>query len=154
MQTNILKIRQLDKRFKKLKILLNYPPPKKGWIDTIRKALMITRKQLSKKMNVSEPLIAKMEKNEVEGAITLKSIRRISEAMNCKFVYAIIPNESLENIINQQIEKVVAKMINEVDQTMKLEAQGTSNKTLENEQKRLKFELKENLKSKIWDYEV
>ena len=154
MTMNSLVVKQLDKRFSKLKIMLNYPPPKNGWIRTIRIALRMPYRILAKKLKLSVPTIANLEKREVEGSITLNSLSKVAEAMDCKFVYAIVPYESLEKMIDNQIEKVVDKMIEEVNQTMKLEAQGTSKKALENERKRIKFELKENLKSKIWDYEI
>jgi hypothetical protein len=55
----------------------------------------------------------------------MDSLKRAAEAMDCSFVYAFIPNTSLEDILQKQIEKVIAQRMKTVSHSMKLEDQAT-----------------------------
>jgi transcriptional regulator with XRE-family HTH domain len=48
-------------------------------------------KQLAKKMHVSPARISVLEKDEQRGAVTLKMMHKAAEALDCDFVYALIP---------------------------------------------------------------
>ncbi|MCX6166060.1 MAG: helix-turn-helix domain-containing protein, partial [Ignavibacteriae bacterium] len=86
-----LKISQLDK---KISVFSNFEIPKSGWINIIRKTLGMTYSTLAKKANTSPQVIKKFEQNEIEGKITLNTLKKIASAMNCKFVYAFVPEVS------------------------------------------------------------
>jgi predicted DNA-binding mobile mystery protein A len=96
----------------------------------------------------------KFEKNEIKGTINITSMNKIAEALNCKFVYALVPNETLNKIIDNRVEKVATKMINQIDQSMSLENQSVNKKEIKEQLNNLKKGLKNNLSSKIWNYEV
>ena len=70
--------------------------PKEGWVRTVRKTLGMSGAQLARRMNVTRALISNSEKSELSGSLTLKSITKMAEAMNCHFVYAIVPDEFIE----------------------------------------------------------
>lgn len=149
-----IKIRQLDKRFKRKVLLSEIEIPRDGWIREIRTALKITYKQLSKKLSMTPSAIMKFENNEVRGTISLNSMSKIAEALNCKFVYSIVPNESLEKIIDAQIEKAAEKMIKQVSHSMQLESQTVNAAERREQLNDFKKELKDNFSSKIWNYEI
>jgi predicted DNA-binding mobile mystery protein A len=46
--------------------------------------------------------VAQAEKAELEGGVTLKSMQASAEAMGCRFVYAIVPPVTVENVIIEQ----------------------------------------------------
>ena len=81
-------------------------------------------------------------------------MEKIAEALNCKFVYAIVPNDSLENIIDLQVENFAEKMIKRVSHSMLLESQSVSDKEIKEKVNELKRSLKDKLSSKIWNDEI
>jgi len=62
-----------------------------GWIRLIRTRRSIQGKQLAKIMHVSPARISVLEKDEQRGAVTLKMMQKAADALDCKFVYALIP---------------------------------------------------------------
>ncbi len=149
-----LKIKQLDRRFKRKILLIEIEIPRDGWIKEIRTALKMTYAQVSKKLSITPSAVLKFEKNEINGTININSMNKIAETLNCKFVYALVPNESLEKIIDTRVGKVAEKMINQIGHSMSLETQSVNQKELKEQLNNLKKELKDNLSSKLWNYEI
>lgn len=143
--------KHLDKRLSQWQPTSELAYPPRGWIRAIREAIGMTAAQLAIRLNVSQPRVFALEKGEVSGALTLETISRVAQALNCTFVYAIVPNTSLEDMVNEQAQKKVAERLVRVDHTMKLEAQGLSDTDIAAEHERMVNELmKGNLKG-LWD---
>ncbi|HRN55589.1 MAG TPA: hypothetical protein PLL71_04025 [Agriterribacter sp.] len=84
-------IRQLDKRMQTLHPLRDMEHPKGGWIALIRKTLNMSLRQLGERLSVTPQGMAKIEKNEAEGSITLNSLREAGNALSMKLVYGFVP---------------------------------------------------------------
>ncbi len=119
---------QLDNTFAHLAKVKGLQPPVKGWLRSIRDALGMSGKQLGERMNVSQPRVVQLEKDEISGAVTLKTMRQAAEAMDCVFVYAVVPRASLEETIREQAHKVAEKRLSRTSHTMLLEDQQVSKK--------------------------
>ncbi len=117
---------QLDKTLSCYAALQQMTPPVKGWIRAIREALGMSGKQLASRLNVSQPRIPKLEQDEASGVVSLKTMRQAAEAMDCVFVYAIVPRKTLEETVRVQARKVAADRMQRVSHTMLLEAQNLS----------------------------
>ena len=118
--------RQLDAtmaRFSEIKTL-SHPP--KGWIRAVREALGMSGKQLANRLQVSQPRVFKLEQGEPSGAPTLKTMQQVAEALDCVFVYALVPRSSLEETVRAQARLVAAERLQRVSHTMLLEAQTLS----------------------------
>ncbi len=118
---------QLDNTFAQLSKVKGLQPPVKGWLRSIREALGMTGKQLGERIGVSQPRVVQMEKDEISGAVTLKTMRQAAAAMDCIFVYAVVPRTSLEDTIREQALKVAEKRLSRTSHTMLLEDQQVSN---------------------------
>jgi len=70
--------------------------PKGGWIAAVRKALGMSGAQLARRLGVTNAAVYQHERNEPEGAITLRQMERMAQALGCRFVYAIVPNAQVE----------------------------------------------------------
>jgi predicted DNA-binding mobile mystery protein A len=115
---------QLDKRFARIKSLsVDAARPSRGWIRAIREALGVTTGQMAKRLGVHQPRIIELERGEATGNITIKSLERAAEALGCRLVYALIPNEPLADTMRKRASLVANKQIASVQQTMRLEAQ-------------------------------
>lgn len=68
-------------------------PTKQGWLRTARCALLLSGSEMAGRLGISRAAYAKFEKNEVLGSITLDSLQRAAEAMDCELVYAIRPKK-------------------------------------------------------------
>ncbi len=118
---------QLDKTFETLSKVRGVRPPVKGWLRSIREALGMSGKQLGERIGVSQPRVVQMEKDELTGALTLKTMRQVAEAMDCMFVYALVPRTSLEETMRDQAKKVAEQRLSRTSHTMLLEDQLVSN---------------------------
>lgn len=114
---------QLDKTLSGYVTAKQTSLPVKGWIRAIREALGMTGKQLAGRLNVSQPRIPKLEQDEVSGVVSLKTMRQAAEAMDCVFVFAIVPRTSLEETVRAQARKIAAARSQRVSHTMLLETQ-------------------------------
>lgn len=117
---------QLDKTLSGYATAKQTPTPVKGWVRAIREALGMSGKQLASRLQVSQPRIPRLEQDELTGAVSLKTMRQAAEAMDCIFVYAIIPRTSLEETVREQARKVATARIERVAHSMLLEAQSLS----------------------------
>ncbi len=117
---------QLDETLEKLKVLKFYKPPPFGWIKAIRNGLGMSGRQLANRIGVSKQNISRLEQDELAGAITLKTLRKVAEGLDCVLVYGFVPRTSLENTVIKRSEEVSRMRISRVDRTMTLEKQNIS----------------------------
>ncbi len=124
--------------------------PSEGWIVAIRKSLGMSVQQLAKRIGISQQAASRLESREVSDTITLNSLRKAAEAMDCQLVYALIPQKGkLKDIVQRQAFKKAQELVEPVDHTMMLEGQAVGNK--EEKTKQVAEELAENPESKLWD---
>ena len=110
----------------------------------------MTAAQMAARLDVSQPRIVEMEKAEQRGAITLDTLDRAAQALGCRLVYALVPQITLENIVQDQAHKVASDILVRTDHSMKLENQGVSAEELDNELERLAKELMQKPR-RLWD---
>lgn len=102
--------------------------PHRGWVRSIREALGMSSRQLAERLGVKPPRITEMEKAEVQGRVSLKSLQKAAEAMDCVLVYALIPRTDMGASLRKQAEKVAADTMKNISHTMQLEDQGLTKK--------------------------
>lgn len=143
---------QLDEALRPLKALQEMKRPFKGWIKSIRSGLGMSSVQLAGRMGVKQPRIAEIEKGELAGSLTLRTLDRVAEALGCELVYALVPKAgSLEKTIEQRAREVASKRVHAVSQSMRLEDQGLS---VAEEAKVLESEIRKIIRDfsrRLWD---
>jgi predicted DNA-binding mobile mystery protein A len=142
---------QLDASLHDLLSLRNVTPPPKGWIRAIRDALGMTAKQLAAGLGVAQQSVARIEKDELSGSVTIKTMRRVADSLDCVFVCGFVPRSSLESTLRTQAEKVAAKRLAQASQTMKLEDQELSTRENNNILSEMVEELIDTLPSNLWN---
>jgi predicted DNA-binding mobile mystery protein A len=124
--------------------------PADGWIRGVRKALGMSVRQLANRIGITQQSASRLEQNEINDSISLKTLRKAAEAMNCKLVYAIIPHEtSLEEMVNKQAYNKAKEIVLPVNHTMMLEAQEVGD--IEEKIRELAKELARKLNASFWD---
>lgn len=149
METNKIHARlQLDERLLALKGPGGLTPPPKGWVRAIRDALGMTGAQLGRRIGVSAQTVDALEKSETAGTLQLKNLRRLAEAMDCTLVYALVPNTSLTQIVDERARKIALHDLSRAAHTMRLEAQETGKEVIE---ARIETHIKENVRARdLW----
>ena len=117
---------QLDMRLNTLRKAGGLSRPPRGWIRAIRQALGMTTRQFAKRLGVKQPRVVEMESAEVGGALTLDSLERAANALDCRLVYALVPRRPLESLVEERAEQLARKRLNATAHTMALEAQSVS----------------------------
>lgn len=125
-------------------------PPPEGWLRTVRKALGMSGAQLARKMNVTRARIAQAENAELNGGITLKSMQATAEAMGCRFVYAIVPPHSVQDLIAAQARKKAANLVGTTSKHMALESQVLPNEKIAQEVERLSHDIAQEMRPDFW----
>jgi len=120
MNRNMTIIRLLDKRFSGIDNELLKKPPQ-GWLKTIREALGMTSTQLARRMELSQPRVIQMEKNEKN--LKISTLERAAAALGCRLVYAIVPDEPIEQILQKKAKEKASALIKKVNVNMALENQ-------------------------------
>jgi predicted DNA-binding mobile mystery protein A len=115
--------------------------PNEGWLCTARKALGLSGAQLARRMGVSRAHISQTEKKELSGSVTLKKMEQISEAMGCRFIYAIVPATTTGDIVAARAREKAVSIVKEASKQMALESQSLTSNELEFEMKRIEKEL-------------
>ena len=134
-------------------ILTSVRQPKQGWIKAVRTALSLSGVALSKRLSAHRSTASYLENSEIKGNITLKKMQQTAEAMGCRFVYAIVPpkGESIDDLINQQSEKVARSIVEKTSVHMMLEDQQLTPELKQKEIERLKSELLTHIPRDFWD---
>lgn len=145
-------IEQLDSKLIPLSGLADFSYSEKGWIYTIRKALNISLKQLSKKLGVTLQNIKQLEEREIAGTISLNKLNETANALDMKFVYAFIPrDESLEKMIEKRASQKAKEIVERTSYTMMLEEQENSEERINLAIKEKTEEIKKELPRYLWD---
>lgn len=110
----------------------------------------MSAQQLGERLGISAPPVLKMEANEVRGAVTLASLERAANAMGCRLVYALVPNEPLETQVDKRAELVARERLKRSEHSMLLENQEVPGALHELQVAELAKKLKEKLGADLW----
>jgi predicted DNA-binding mobile mystery protein A len=108
--------------------------------------------QLGTKLNIKRQGVKRIEESEPNGTITLNSLKDVSNALDLKLVYALVPaNGTIKDLIQIKAEKLAQKIILRTNQNMKLEDQGIGDEKLTKIIKELADEIKREMRKSLWD---
>jgi len=65
--------------------------PADGWIRTLRASQDVTLAELARRLKITPPGVRSFEQAEAADRITLASLRRTSDALDCELIYAFVP---------------------------------------------------------------
>ncbi|WP_455285535.1 mobile mystery protein A [Cupriavidus necator] len=117
---------QLEQLSATLKVARVPHRPRTGWIHAIRTTLGMTTRQLAERLGVGQSTAVALEKSEANERITLQSLRRAAEALDCELHYVLVPRRPLTELVEQRAGYVAKKAVSNVMHTMSLEDQTPS----------------------------
>ena len=92
---DLTRLAELDRQFCEFARLQQEPPPRCGWAKTVRLAMGMSSKALGGILGISAQGVRKLEQAEAEGTITLKTLSRLANGLDCDVRYMFIPRTSL-----------------------------------------------------------
>lgn len=131
--------------------LANLTVPSEGWLVMLRKALGMSGADVAKRMGVTRNAVYQAERNELDGAITLKQMEKLAEALGGRFVYAIVPEGGVENVIKVQAWRKAEARIRRASAHMALEAQSLPKEQTRQKIEELAAELMRDMPSDFWE---
>ena len=99
------------------------PRPRNGWVRNIRAALRMSGAALARRLGVTERAVRKIEMSEAEDKISLGTLRRVAEALNCELQYALVPRKPLVETLIERARTVAGLELAPVAHSMALEDQ-------------------------------
>lgn len=126
-----LQLQQMDAQLDKLKGIPVPPRPQIGWVRAIRESLGMSTVALARRLGITHAGVRKLESSESSEAITLASLRKLAEALDCELRYELIPRTSLKEQLQARAEKVAQERLRPIVHSMALEdqaVQGSVNK--------------------------
>jgi len=99
--------------------------PARGWLRAVRSVLGLSQKRVAKKIAMTRQSYAGLEAAEQRGAISLNSLQRAAEAMDCELVYFIVPREAVARTYSElaQLHDPMFKHLQATEHSMALENQ-------------------------------
>lgn len=142
---------RLDQQLKQWQHLSGVPPPRKGWIKSIREALGMSSRQLASNLGKTNAGILAIEHREAQGKVTLATLEKVAQALRCQLVYALVPEaSSLEDLVNIRAREAARRIVRATAHSMALEAQSVPDERARAQIDELAFELKQKMDPRIW----
>ena len=118
-----LALRQIERRIEALRPVLTETGAHRGWVRYMRHALGMSTKVLAQRVGLALSTVSQAEQRELEGRVNVRTLQRLAAAMDCEFLYAIVPKQSLSAAIKQQARKKARAVLGRADTHMMLEDQ-------------------------------
>lgn len=68
---------------------------KKSWLRSARLAARLRGVDLARRLGVSPARVSMLERDEARGGVTLNMMQKAAQALDCEFVYVLIPKTAL-----------------------------------------------------------
>jgi predicted DNA-binding mobile mystery protein A len=151
MMLDDLGIRQLDRALGAYAAARAVERPRDGWLRAVREALGMSLRQLSERAGVSKTSAHMAEQNEARETVQLDTLRRLANALECDLVYALVPRDSLEAIVDRQARRIAEVRVGRVAESMEMEAQGVEPAERDRQVERLADDIVRDRGRGFWD---
>lgn len=140
----------LDELFLLWKPVRGLPLPSRGWVKAIRESLGMSAEQLGKHLGTDASGVLRLEEREMKKTTSLASLEKAAGELGCKLVYAIVPNTSLEALLDERAWRVAEEQLSSVFHSMGLEDQSVTELTYRRQLSALAQKLKSTLSRTLW----
>jgi predicted DNA-binding mobile mystery protein A len=102
---NLTRLAELDRQFCEFAKLRLHATPRCGWAKTVRLALGMSSKALGDRLGMTAQGVRKLEQAEADASITLRTLMRLADGMDCEVHYVLLPRTSLlEQVVKRAHE--------------------------------------------------
>ena len=110
----------------------------------------IPRAGIGQRLGVVQSRVVAIEQAETKGSLTLNSLEKAAQALDCRLVYALVPGQPLEDMVKKRASLLAKKRLKSASHSMALEAQGVEAADEIEQLKRLIRQLIEKSGSNLW----
>lgn len=100
--------------------------PKSGWVRAVRETLGISASAFARRLGISHAGVRKLENAEASDAMTLATLRKLAQALDCEVKYALVPRTSLKQQLQERAQDVAKAHLLPIAHSMALEDQAVN----------------------------
>jgi predicted DNA-binding mobile mystery protein A len=78
---------------------------------------------VARRIGIAQSSVVTLEQSEALGRIRLDTLQRVASALDCRLVYALVPNQPLETLVQSRRRELAEHQMAAVEQSMRLENQ-------------------------------
>ncbi len=145
-----LRLHQVERAIEPFVPMRGTLKPRGGWLRAIRESLGRSVRAQAALLGISPSTLQKSEVSEADDRITLGQLRKLASGLDCELVYALVPREPLQNMVEARADELARKEVMSVAHTMSLEDQRPSDGFLERKVADRKRELLSGSWSRLW----
>ncbi len=145
-----LQLRQIDASLTAWRGATHPPSPPAGWAKAIREALGMSGAALARRLGLTPAGVRKLEQAEARGTITLASLRKLAQSLDCELKYALVPRTSLSQQLQDRALEVARERMHPVSHSMSLEDQKVGQAMSEVQVELLARELLQGSRRELW----
>lgn len=105
---NIYRLAEIDRQLQEVGSLSAIETPRSGWVKTLRLAMGMSSIALGERVSMSPQGVRKLERAEADGTISLRTLARVADGLDCEVRYVLIPRTRL---VDQVLRRVQQKSI-------------------------------------------
>ena len=103
---NLTRLAELDRQFCEFAQLQRHNMPRCGWTKTVRLAMGMSSTALGGRLGMTGQGVRKLEQAEADGTITLKTLTRLAQGLDCEVQYVLVPRTSLVEQVLTRAQEV------------------------------------------------
>jgi predicted DNA-binding mobile mystery protein A len=90
-----LQLQQMDALLGIWKSAQLCPRPKSGWVRAVRETLGMSAAAFARRLGISHAGVRQLEASEASEVITLATLRKLAQALDCELHYALVPQNKI-----------------------------------------------------------
>ena len=131
-----LQLQQMDALLETWRAAQLSARPRAGWVRAIRESLGMSAAAFARRLGMTPVGVRKLESAEASDRITLASLRKLAQALDCELQYPLVPRTSLVQQVEDRAEMVARERLRPIANSMALEDQA-----VQGQQSKLQLEL-------------
>ncbi|GKS97676.1 helix-turn-helix domain-containing protein [Acidovorax sp. SUPP2825] len=92
---DLTRLAELDRQFCEFARLQRMATPRCGWTKTIRLAMGMSSQALGARLGMTAQGIRKLEQGEANGTISLNTLAKLAQGLDCEVHYILVPRTTL-----------------------------------------------------------
>jgi predicted DNA-binding mobile mystery protein A len=145
-----LRLHQMDSTLGKLRDAHLPSPPSIGWVKAIRESLGMSASTLARKLGVTPHSIFKLEKAEASEKITLATLRKLANVLDCELQYTLVPRKPLEELLEDRAISLALERLRPISHSMGLEDQAVEKSASKKQLQLLAKEILDGPRRNLW----
>ena len=143
--------RQLNDTLEQLQPLKDVNPPLKGWVRAIRETLGMTGEQLARRLQTNKQRVSRIERDEIEGRLTVNTLKNVAKALDCDFVYALVPKQGLDRMIQDRATQLAQRRFQRSSRMMQTEQHGISQQEKLQILQEMVYDIMDDMPKALWE---